>query len=296
MNDLYMLCGISKQGHTEAIKQYREVQLKIPLYVNTIIEGRALHPMMGLRTIYDTFEPQGIGRDAFILLGKNAGYQLKQDTNSTRTTFSVKSSRYRNLLEAIWFTDINQIWTSDITYYRIAERFYYIVFIMDVYSRRIIGYHVADNMRAENNIHALQMALTIRGIRDFEKKLIHHSDRGSQYVSNDYTDLLNDHGIQISMCRDVLENAHIERVNGTIKNYYLSNYNISNFNDLVIGVAKAVKIYNENKPHSALRGLTPCNYETQILSIKLENRYKFQIYTLKQNVLNSEQLEFNFNI
>lgn len=296
MNDLYMLCGISKQGHTEAIKQYREVQLKIPLYVNTIIEGRALHPMMGLRTIYDTFEPQGIGRDAFILLGKNAGYQLKQDTNATRTTFSVKSSRYRNLLEAKWFTDINQIWTSDITYYRIAERFYYIVFIMDVYSRRIVGYHVADNMRAENNIHALQMALTIRGIRDFEKKLIHHSDRGSQYVSNDYTDLLNDHGIQISMCRDVLENAHIERVNGTIKNYYLSYYNIRNFNDLIIGVARAVKIYNENKPHSALRGLTPCNYETQILDIKLENRDKFQIYTLKQNVLNPEQLEFNFNI
>lgn len=296
MNDLYMLCGISKQGHTEAIKQYREVQLKIPLYVNTIIEGRALHPMMGLRTIYDTFEPQGIGRDAFILLGKNAGYQLKQDTNATRTTFSVKSSRYRNLLEAKWFTDINQIWTSDITYYRIAERFYYIVFIMDVYSRRIVGYHVADNMRAENNIHALQMALTIRGIRDFEKKLIHHSDRGSQYVSNDYTDLLNDHGIQISMCRDVLENAHIERVNGTIKNYYLSCYNIRNFNDLIIGVARAVKIYNENKPHSALRGLTPCNYETQILDIKLENRDKFQIYTLKQNVLNPEQLEFNFNI
>ena len=89
---------------------------------------------------------------------------------------------------------------------------------MDVYSRRIVGYSVADHMRAEQNIRALQMALDLRGVKDYDQKLIHHSDKGSQYISDDYTELLNDFGIEISMCNIVYENAHIERVNGIIKN------------------------------------------------------------------------------
>jgi putative transposase len=296
MNDLYMLCGISKQAHLEAIKQYKEAQMKIPLYINIIVEARELHPVMGLRTIYDTFEPSGIGRDAFIQLGKTAGFQLKQETSAVRTTYSVKNNRYKNLLEGIWFTDVNQIWTSDITYFRIGDQFYYIIFIMDVYSRRIIGYNVADNMRAENNIHALQIALTLRGVRKFDNKLIHHSDRGSQYVSNDYTNLLDDYEIQISMCNDVLENSHIERINGIIKNDYLKHYGIRNFHELILGTAKAVKIYNEHRPHSILKKICPCEFETKLLGIQTEKRMKMKIFTYKQNVSNPEQLKFDFNI
>lgn len=290
MTHLYMLCGISKQGHLQSVKDEQLFLSKLPLYYNLIIEARQLHPVMGLRNIYQTYEPEGIGRDAFILLGKKAGFQLENRPNPTRTTFSVKSNRYKNLLEDKWFTDVNQVWVSDITYFAIKDRFYYIVFIMDVYSRRIVGYHVADNMRAENNIYALKMALQLRGIKEFKQQLIHHSDKGSQYIANDYTNLLEEMGILISMCNEVYENTHIERVNGIIKNEYLRHYNIQNFSQLGRGLKKAVDIYNNLRPHSALNRLSPCQFEAILSNRKNEEKEIIKIFTLKQNVDNPSQL------
>jgi putative transposase len=293
MNNLYMLCGISKQSHLKAIKEEQEQLAKVPLYLNLIYEARELHPVMGLRAIYDMYQPEGIGRDAFIFLGKTEGLQLEQRQSPTRTTFSVKSNRYRNLLEGKWFTDVNQVWTSDITYFRIGEKYYYITFIMDVYSRRIIGYHVADNMRAENNVYALLMALNLRGIEYYSNRLIHHSDKGGQYISNDYTNLLGSKGIAISMCNEVYENAHIERVNGIIKNYYLIHYGIKNENQLIKGVEKAVFNYNHHKPHSALNKVPPIDFEAQLTTIPKDNRVKIQVFTIKQNVPNYAQLQLD---
>lgn len=293
MNNLYMLCGISKQSHLKAIKEEQEQLAKVPLYLNLIYEARELHPVMGLRAIYDMYQPEGIGRDAFIFLGKTEGLQLEQRQSPTRTTFSVKSNRYRNLLEGKWFTDVNQVWTSDITYFRVGEKYYYITFIMDVYSRRIIGYHVADNMRAENNVYALLMALNLRGIEYYSNRLIHHSDKGGQYISNDYTNLLDSKGIAISMCNEVYENAHIERVNGIIKNYYLVHYGIKNENQLINGVEKAVFNYNHHKPHSALNKVPPVDFEAQLTTIPKDNRVKIQVFTIKQNVPNYAQLQLD---
>jgi putative transposase len=297
MNNLYMLCGISKQSHLQAIKELKRMEDKIPLYLNIIHEARSFHPTMGLRNIYETYEPNDIGRDAFISLGKDAGLQLEQSTTPTRTTFSVKSHLYKNLLSDMRFTDVNQLWTSDITYYRINDKFYYITFIMDVYSRRIIGYHAADNMRAENNVFALLMAIQLRGVNHFEQHLIHHSDKGSQYASNDYTNLLTAHGIRISMCNEVYENTHIERVNGTIKNDYLKHYAIDNFNDLKKGLKKAVQIYNDCKPHCALihnaKRIPPVQFELELINTPIDKRLKMSIYTCKQNVANTTQLVLN---
>lgn len=294
MTNLYMLCGISKQSHLQAIKEQKRMEDKIPLYLNIIHEARCFHPTMGLRNIYETYEPNDIGRDAFIALGKSAGLQLEQNTTPTRTTFSVKSHLYKNLLSDMRFTDVNQVWTSDITYYRINDKFYYITFIMDVYSRRIVGYHAADNMRAENNVFALKMAIQLRGIKHFDNKLIHHSDRGSQYASNDYTNLLTEHGIRISMCNDVYENTHIERVNSTIKNDYLKFYAIDNFFKLNKGLDKAVRIYNEAKPHCALihhsKRIAPLQFELELQNMPLELRKELSIYCAKQNVSKSTQL------
>jgi putative transposase len=149
-------------------------------------------------------------------------------------------------------THVNQVWASDITYFEVNDAFFYIVFIMDVYSRRIVGYAVADNMRATNNVEALTMALKVRKISDFQGKLIHHSDRGGQYVSHHYVELLQKAKIQISMCHQVYENAHIERVNGTIKNQYLCHWNITNESQLRTSLKRAVDTYNNHRPHSAI--------------------------------------------
>ena len=249
---------------------------------------------MGLRSIYETYQVEDIGRDAFIALGLRNGFRLHAVHKTVRTTFSVKSSRYRNLLEGKVFTDVNQVWTSDITYFKIGEDTYYIVFIMDVYSRRIVGYSVADHMRAEQNIRALQMALDLRGVKDYDQKLIHHSDKGSQYISDDYTELLNDFGIEISMCNIVYENAHIERVNGIIKNQYLHRWKITNFYQLRKKLQDAVWAYNFEKQHRSLGKLTPVEFEESLKELVVEQRKELVIYTHKQNDDNSAlQLEFD---
>jgi len=264
---------------------------KAVLYVRMMEQAREIHPGMGLRTMYEMLHPESIGRDAFIALGLQEGFRLKTIEKQTRTTYSVKSNRYGNLLGEMEFTDINQLWSSDITYLFCIDQFFYIVFIMDVYSRRIIGHSIADNLRAENNLAALEMALRTRGIENYEHQLIHHSDKGTQYVSDSYTEMLERHGIRISMCNEVYENTHIERVNDTIKNQYLKRMEITNWKELKAKLDEAIKAYNETRPHQSLKMMPPVVYENYLRTIKKENRNKMKIYTVKTNkdeVLNTQ--------
>jgi transposase InsO family protein len=259
-------------------------------------QTREIHPGMGLRTIYDMVEPEGIGRDGFIALGLREGYRLKAVEKFTRTTYSIRSNRYGNLLAGKWFTGVNQLWSSDITYFYCLERFYYLVMIMDVYSRRIIGYSIADNMRAENNLMALLMALNLRGVSHYHNGLIHHSDKGSQYASDIYTETLYNHGIQISMCDEVYENTHIERVNDTIKNQYLNRMNITAEQELKRKVERVIDTYNTKRPHQSLAGLSPVDFETFIESIPIEKRHRMEIYTInKLDNQDFNQLNLSFN-
>lgn len=199
--------------------------------------------------------------------------------NQAKTTFASPYSRYHNLLINKTISDINQLWTSDITYFKVNDHFFYIVFIMDVYSRLILGYAVADNMKATNNIDALKMAFKTRKITDFQNRLIHHSDRGGQYVSNQYVELLQKANIQISMCNHVYENAHIERVNGTIKNQYLMHWNITSPQQLKTALKKAVNTYNNLRPHSALKNLPPKTFEQHINELQGAKRPILTIWT-----------------
>lgn len=294
MIDLYLLAGISRQGHLQALRHWEEEQAKVPSYVGLIAELRLMHPGMGLRTMYEQFEPAGIGRDAFIALGLSEGYRLRAPENPQKTTRSIKNRRYANLLEDKRFTNVNQIWSSDLFYFFLQGRHYYVVLIMDVYSRRIVGWSVADHMRAQNNMQALQRALTLRGIANYQQQLIHHSDRGSQYVSEEYTESLTIHGIRISMCADVLENAHIERANGTIKNDYLRRWNINSESQLFERVEMAVNNYN-NRRHQSLK-MTPIKFETYVKELAEEKKPILEIFTLKQLVDHSAQLQLNLKL
>lgn len=296
MNDLYGICGISRQAHAKAVKRELALKQRDYLYVNFMHEIRKHHPGMGLRKIYEQFNPEGIGRDSFIALGLYQGLRLRSYSNPVRTTYSVKSNRYANLLRGRRFTGVNQVWSSDIFYFQIGDKHHYVVLIMDVYSRRIVGYSAADNMRAENNIKALQMALTLRGIRDYNGQLIHHSDRGSQYISNDYTCLLEDYGIQISMCTDVLENAHIERANGRIKNDYLRRWPIKKPTKLPYWLKKAVEGYN-NCLHSNINKMTPMQYESYLTKLEEKERFQMKIFVINnQNSEDSNQLKLGFTL
>jgi putative transposase len=298
MKQLYLLASISKQAHHQGVQRLKTQAQKEGVYVRLMEQVRAIHPGMGLRTMYDMVQPDGIGRDAFIALGLREGFRLKAVEKHTRTTYSVKTNRYTNLLDGRRFTAVNQLWSSDITYVYCLGKFYYLVLIMDVYSRRIIGYSVADNMRADNNFTALQMTLELRGITDYEHRLIHHSDKGSQYASDLYTDTLDDYGISISMCDEVYENTHIERVNDTIKNQYLLRMDICSERQLHQRVAKIIEVYNTQRPHQSLpQKMTPVAYEHYLKNIALPDRIPMQIFTVQKDAQHEDpnQLKLVFS-
>jgi transposase InsO family protein len=281
MKDLFLFCDISRQAHHQALMREQKWADLEYLIVGLILQMREVHPGMGLRVMYEVLQPNGLGRDAFISIGLAYGFRLITFKNPTKTTFSSPYNRYKNLLVDKTLDDINQLWTSDITYYDLAGTFYYIVLIMDTYSRKILGYSVADNMRAYNNCQALEMAFKNRKQEKFEN-LIHHSDRGGQYISSDYITLLTNAGIKISMCNEVYENSHIERVNSTIKNQYLRYWKINTFEELKCTVKGTIDTYNRTRPHSSLLNMAPDSFEQYINELKVEKRPKLSIWTSNQ--------------
>src|SRR5690554_5282340 len=137
----------------------------------------------------------------------NLGYGIRRVKNYRRTTTPTHLD-YPNLIEGMRVHAPYQVLQSDITYFDLGAELYYIVFIIDVYTKEVLGYNVGDNMRKEANIKALKMAL--EGIAPEQReKMIHHSDRGSQYGSREYKKLLTDNGIQISMGMKAQDNAYL---------------------------------------------------------------------------------------
>jgi transposase InsO family protein len=153
------------------------------------------------------------------------------------------------------------------------------VFIIDIYTKVIIGYNASVNLRVQGNLKALDQALkTCKGMSI--EGLIHHSDRGSQYVDHHYIQRLRDQGIWISMGQTAQQNAYVERLNGIIKNEFLNKWTIKNFKELKIKVKKAVDYYNESRIHRHLPGkLTPRKFESIELNLNYQTRPKVIVYT-----------------
>lgn len=286
MKMIYSHCGLSRQAHHQEVARQALQQSLHQVYVGMIDDCRIIHPGMGLKKMYAQLAPEGIGRDAFIALGLSEGYRLEVIKSAHHTTNAVKNCRYGNLLAGERFTDVNQIWVSDLFYFTRFDEHLYVVLIMDAYSRRIIGHSAADNMRSENFQAALEMALTLRGVDNYQGSLIHHSDRGSQYASELYTSTLEQSGIRISMCTTVLENAHSERANGTIKNDYLRRYHIPSPKAFPRFVTKACNSYND-RFHDSLK-CSPNDYETNLLNIPMEERETLTIFTVSRDTQNSD--------
>ena len=279
MNSLYKMTGISKQAfhqhRTRCFTSNKEVDLIIE-HANQI---RTEHSQIGCRKMYEIIKPPTMGRDKCEKILLDNGFKVRYQPNYKRTTYSQYKERYPNLIEGMELTDINQVWQTDITYFFANGRHYYLTFIIDVYSRRIVGYHAADHLRAEANIEALKMAISNRKKQDI-KGLIHHSDRGSQYIDKEYLKILNDNNIKISMCEYAYQNAYTERANGIIKNEYLKHRTILSYDQLVNQLSKVINLYNEKRPHGRLHNkLTPVNFEKYILTLDTQQRPKVKIYT-----------------
>ena len=184
---------------------------------------------------------------------------IRKRKRSVRTTNSHHWLRkYPNLIRKFTPTGINQLWVSDITYWKINQDHVYISFITDAYSHKIVGYHVGETLEAIESIQALKMALLILREAD-HSQLIHHSDRGLQYCSAAYVKLLQDYQINISMTEngDPLENAMAERINGIIKEEYLDTYQVNTINEAKELLQSVVDLYNKERPHMSIGYLTP---------------------------------------
>jgi transposase InsO family protein len=272
--------GFTRQAHYSYL---RRSLIDERLYHNVydiVTQIRKVHSSMGLRKIWYRINPDWIGRDNFISIGIDLGLEVPRPRNYQRTTFSVRSNLYTNLTTDLEIKDINVVWVSDITYFYSNGNFYYITFIEDVYSRRIIGWIASQTLQAKQSCKALKKAIQSRSNSDLSR-VIHHSDKGVQYTSDAYIGILKENKIRVSLCCSVYENTHIERLNGIIKNEYLCHAKIESFEQLTKKLDEAIYLYNSERPHFSLGYSTPVEYEKSLLNIPLIDRKKLIIWTDK---------------
>jgi len=264
--------GSSKQNFHQKLdrwlSQKEEQEAMIPL----IREIRKEHPSLSARIMYDMLKPTTMGRDKFERFCFERGFRVNQPKNFRKTTDSSSTERFPNLIEGLELTRVNQVLVSDITYYEMNGRFYYLTFIMDLYTREIVGFHYSKSLRTkETSLPAMRMAVKRFGKEAF-KGAIFHSDGGGQYYAKEFLKLTSDLGMVNSMAEEVYQNSHAERINGIIKNNYLAGYNPQSEAELKKELARAVFNYNTSKPHGSLKGRTPaeCRFITLPIVMKIK--------------------------
>lgn len=257
---LYAVLGISRQAVHQYWQRYHFLQEQFLLSEKQLLAHRSSHPRLGLKKAYDMIRPAGVGRDRFVRQMTLWGHALSIQRSHIRTTRS-GSYRYPNLIKLLLINYINRVWQTDTTYYRLVDRFVYITFILDVYSRLIVGYSLSESLSSQANVRALQMALHVRQGKGVSELII-HSDGATQYRSGAFVALLAKYGITSSMCDVALDNAYAEKLNDVIKNEYLEPRNIRSLSQLRYHLAQAVKNYNEVRHHGSLPvKLAPLAYE-----------------------------------
>jgi putative transposase len=264
VDGLCWLFGITRQAYYKHYREEKKNFVQTDVIIKMVEQIRKIHPRMGTRKMIVLLEPQlkkhGIkfGRDAlFDLLSVN-GMLVRTKKRKWITTWSKHPYRkYKNLIEGVRMERINQVWVGDITYLQTQSGYLYLSFITDAYSRKVVGYDVADNLESVNALQALKMA--IQSLPGGTVNLIHHSDRGAQYCCHEYVTEVRKRGIAISMTQngDPLENPIAERLNGIVKNEYLAYRSITSKGQAKQVVAEAIAVYNKLRPHMSIGNRTP---------------------------------------
>lgn len=265
MNTLFKSIGVSKQSFHQKMDRMSVVFSERKQLLLLIHQIRDDHPTMCCRDMYYKLKPETMGRDAFERFCKEEGLMSTRPKNWRRTTDSSGVVRFDNLMVGLKLDHLNQVWQSDITYYEVKDKFYYITFIEDSYSRRIIGHYVSKRLYTEQTtLPALEIAFRNRKNINLDG-LIFHSDGGGQYYDKEFLKLTKKHKITNSMCEYPWENGKVERINGVIKNNYLKHRVINSYNDLLKEVDRSVQLYNEEKPHIELKRKTPVGFENHYI-------------------------------
>ena len=259
----------------QAYYQYRDTLskqlLKEEVVVQFIQEMRASDPGLGGPKLYTKYLDR-FGRDYEYMVGRDKMESIIARNNlyvrfprkKPRTTDSTHGlPTYPNLIKDLIPNRKNQVWVTDITYIPLwtsdtEYEFCYLSMISDYYTKEIISWHVGESLEAWHSVDCLLQAIeTLVGEEPID--LIHHSDRGVQYVSAAYTSVLNDAGIRISMTEsgNPKDNAVAERLNNTIKNELFKDIKFHTIGEVKKAMARAVEFFNNERPHMSLNNMTP---------------------------------------
>ncbi len=260
--------GFTKQAYYKQLKTAENTAIQNDVILGLIEQKRAIWKRGSGRNLHKSLEKEfeehrlKMGRDKFFDLLRENKLLIKPKRFRTKTTCSYHHfNKFDYLIKDLLPQRSNEIWVSDITYLWLKklDKFCYLSMITDLYSRKIIGHCVHEDLSVHGCIEALKMALKQRINKS--ENLIHHSDRGVQYCSHAYVNLLKKNNIQISMTQtgDPLENAVAERINKTIKEEFTIDRQL-NFTTIVKAkteIKKFIEFYNTKRPHRSVAWLTP---------------------------------------
>lgn len=264
---LGVLCGLvgkTRQAYYEHSWRNEKIQFEDAIIVDLVKRERRIAKRVGAKRLHLILqlelESHGItiGRDKFLEVLRANDLLVKRRRKHVNTTMSRHRLRkYPNLAKDLEIDRAEQLWVSDITYLRVAGKHCYLILITDAYSRKVVGYNFGRNMDTDFCLKALKAALDHRTFPD--RQLMHHSDRGLQYCSQDYVALLQGNKIEISMTEhgDPLENALAERMNGIFKDNFALDTDFESFEVAKRQIDQAIQYYNHRLPHSSIDMLTP---------------------------------------
>lgn len=269
--------GLSRQAYYKNEKEKRKKSYNEQRVLELVKQKRFQMPKLGTRKLYwllkEEFRKENIklGRDKLFELLKKNKMLIVNKRKYVKTTNSKHWMRkYPNITHEIILDRPEKLWVSDITYIKTEEGFGYLALITDAYSRKIMGYDLSSSLSAKGSLRALKMA--IKG-KSYSGRLLHHSDRGLQYCSQEYTQLLKNNDIAISMTEkyDPYENALAERMNRTLKEEFLFVNKFSSMKLAELTIEQSIKIYNNLRPHLSWNMLTPNKVHVEYKNKTLTN-------------------------
>lgn len=260
---LCRLLGKTRHAYYDHLWRKDTKVVKEDIVLQLVYELRSSLPRLGTRKLHYMLEP--LLKEHGITIGRDYLFNLLQDhklliRHRKRKVITTNSrhwmKKYANLVKGMKITHPEQVWVSDITYIRMVNQWGYLSLITDACSRKIMGWSFRQDMEAQGCIDALEMALSKR---IYDHKLIHHSDRGSQYCSKNYVGLLIENKVAISMTEngDPYENALAERMNGIIKAEFNLYNSQTGFEQTKLMVQRSIDAYNQFRPHGSCDNLTP---------------------------------------
>ncbi len=257
--------GISRQAYYQRIEAMQRERYQLEIVLELVAEQRKLMPRVGGKKLYSLLKRDfevleyKLGRDRLFDVLRDNDLLIKRRKSYTKTTNSFHHYYvYKNLILDLAVTRINQVFVADITYLRVGDGFMYLHLVTDLYSRRIVGWCLSETLDAAGSVLALKMALSEVSVAELDK-LIHHSDRGVQYCCKEYTGVLLENKISISMAEigNPYENAVAERVNGILKDEFYLDQRFLNQHSTLRATQQAIKVYNDIRPHLSLKMKRP---------------------------------------